>query len=203
MKIETIIFDLGGVLVDWNPEYVYLNEFNGDRKKMQWFFDNICTSSWNEEQDGGYPMADATEERINLFPKYKKLIKMFYGRWEEMLKGEIEETVEILHKLKRKKFKLIALTNWSAETFPVAVKKFKFLKLFDGIVVSGKVKMLKPFPEIYNYTLKKYGLIANKSIFIDDRISNVDGAIKCGINGIQFISPKNLIIALKKYGIKI
>jgi 2-haloacid dehalogenase len=203
MKIETIIFDLGGVLVDWNPEYVYLNEFNGDRKKMQWFFDNICTSSWNEEQDGGYPMADANEERINLFPKYKKLIKMFYGRWEEMLKGEIGETVEILHKLKRKKFKLIALTNWSAETFPVAVKKFKFLKLFDGIVVSGKVKMLKPFPEIYNYTLKKYGLIANKSIFIDDRISNVDGAIKCGINGIQFVSPKNLIIALKKYGIKI
>ena len=203
MKIETIIFDLGGVLVDWNPEYVYLNEFNGDRKKMQWFFDNICTSSWNEEQDGGYPMADATEERINLFPKYKKLIKMFYGRWEEMLKGEIGETVEILYKLKRKKYKLIALTNWSAETFPVAVKKFKFLKLFDGIVVSGKVKMLKPFPEIYNYTLKKYGLIANKSIFIDDRISNVDGAIKCGINGIQFVSPKNLIIALKKYGIKI
>lgn len=203
MKIETIIFDLGGVLVDWNPEYVYLNEFNGDRKKMQWFFDNICTSSWNEEQDGGYPMADATEERINLFPKYKKLIKMFYGRWEEMLKGEIGETVEILHKLKRKKYKLIALTNWSAETFPVAVKKFKFLKLFDGIVVSGKVKMLKPFPEIYNYTLKKYGLIANKSIFIDDRISNVDGAIKCGIHGIQFESPKNLIIALKKYGIKI
>lgn len=203
MKIETIIFDLGGVLVDWNPEYVYLNEFKGDRKKMQWFFDNICTSSWNEEQDGGYPMADATEERINLFPKYKKLIKMFYGRWEEMLKGEIGETVEILHKLKRKKYKLIALTNWSAETFPVAVKKFKFLKLFDGIVVSGKVKMLKPFPEIYNYTLKKYGLIANKSIFIDDRISNVDGAIKCGINGIQFVSPKNLIIALKKYGIKI
>jgi 2-haloacid dehalogenase len=128
---------------------------------------------------------------------------MFYGRWEEMLKGEIGETVEILHKLKRKKIKLIALTNWSAETFPVAVKKFKFLKLFDGIVVSGKVKMLKPFPEIYNYTLKKYGLIANKSIFIDDRISNVDGAIKCGINGIQFVSPKNLIIALKKYGIKI
>ena len=203
MKIETIIFDLGGVLVDWNPEYVYLNEFNGDRKKMQWFFDNICTSSWNEEQDGGYLMADATEERINLFPKYKKLIKMFYGRWEEMLKGEIKGTVEILHKLKRKKYKLIALTNWSSETFPVAVKKFKFLKLFDGIVVSGKVKMLKPFPEIYNYTLKKYGLIANKSIFIDDRLSNVDGAIKCGIHGIQFVSPKNLIIALKKYGIKI
>ena len=203
MKIETIIFDLGGVLVDWNPEYVYLNEFNGDRKKMQWFFDNICTSSWNEEQDGGYLMADATDERINLFPKYKKLIKMFYGRWEEMLKGEIKETVEILHKLKRKKYKLIALTNWSSETFPVAVKKFKFLKLFGGIVVSGKVRMLKPFPEIYNYTLKKYGLIANKSIFIDDRLSNVDGAIKCGIHGIQFVSPKNLIIALKKYGIKI
>ena len=121
--------------MDWNPEYVYLKEFNGNRKKMKWFFNNICTSEWNEQQDRGKLMIEATNERIKLFPEYKKLIKMFYGRWEEMLKDEISGTVDILHMLKNKGFKLIALTNWSAETFPVAVKKFAFLKLFEGIVV--------------------------------------------------------------------
>ena len=100
--MKTIIFDLGGVLVDWNPEYVYLNEFDGNRKKMNWFFDNICTSDWNEEQDGGKLIKTATKERIKLFPEHKKLIKMYYGRWEEMLKGEIIESVNILKKLKWK-----------------------------------------------------------------------------------------------------
>ena len=128
MKIKTIIFDLGGVLIDWNPEYVYLKEFNGDRIKMRWFFDNICTSSWNKQQDGGKLMKEATKERVKLFPKYKRLIEMFYGRWEEMLKEEISGTVKILRDLKRNNYRLIALTNWSAETFPIAIKKYKFLK---------------------------------------------------------------------------
>ena len=128
MKIKTIIFDLGGVLIDWNPEYVYLKEFNGDRIKMRWFFDNICTSSWNEQQDRGKLMKEATKERVKLFPKYKRLIEMFYGRWEEMLKEEISGTVKILRDLKRNNYRLIALTNWSAETFPIAIKKYKFLK---------------------------------------------------------------------------
>ena len=203
MNIKTIIFDLGGVLVDWNPEYVFLKEFKGDRVKMNWFFDNICTSSWNEEQDGGKLMKDATEERIKLFPDYERLIKIFYGRWEEMLKDEIPGTVEILHKLKNKNYRLIALTIWSAETFPVAIRKYKFLELFEGIVVSGEIKMLKPFKEIYNYTLNKYNLDPKKCVFIDDRLNNVEGAIKCGITGIQFESPKKLIIDLKKLKIEI
>ena len=203
MNIKTIIFDLGGVLVDWNPEYVFLKEFKGDRIKMNWFFDNICTSSWNEEQDGGKLMKDATEERIKLFPDYERLIKMFYGRWEEMLKDEIPGTVEILHKLKNKNYRLIALTNWSAETFPVAIRKYKFLELFEGIVVSGEIKMLKPFKEIYNYTLNKYNLDPKKCVFIDDRLNNVEGAIKCGIKGIQFESPKKLMVNLKKLKIEI
>ena len=203
MNIKTIIFDLGGVLVDWNPEYVFLKEFKGDRIKMNWFFDNICTSSWNEEQDGGKLMKDATEERIKLFPDYERLIKMFYGRWEEMLKDEIPGTVEILHKLKNKNYRLIALTNWSAETFPVAIRKYKFLELFEGIVVSGEIKMLKPFKEIYNYTLNKYNLDPKQCVFIDDRLNNVEGAIKCGIKGIQFESPKKLMVNLKKLKIEI
>ena len=95
-KIDTIIFDLGGVLIDWNPEYVFLDVFNGDREKMQWFFDTICTSNWNENQDAGYPMVQATEERVALFPEYEKEIRMFYGRWVEMLGDAITGTVDIL-----------------------------------------------------------------------------------------------------------
>ena len=203
MKIDTIIFDLGGVLVDWNPEYVFLKEFNGDRVKMEWFFNNICTSEWNEEQDSGKLIKIATEERIKLFPKYEKLIRMFYGRWNEMLKGEISGTVKILQKLKSQNYRLIALTNWGAETFPVALERFVFLKLFEGIVVSGEIKMLKPDKKIYEYTLSKYNLNPANCIFIDDRLSNVEGAIKCGINGIQFISPKKLITELKNIGVEI
>ena len=199
--MKTIIFDLGGVLVDWNPEYVYLNEFDGNRKKMNWFFDNICTSDWNEEQDGGKLIKTATKERIKLFPEHKKLIKMYYGRWDEMLKGEIIESVNILKKLKSKNYKLIALTNWSFETFPVAIKRFDFLKLFNGIVVSGKIKMLKPFKEIYNYTINKYELSPSECVFIDDRLSNVQGAINCGIKGIRFQSSMQLIKELKKLSI--
>ena len=203
MKIDTIIFDLGGVLVDWNPEYVFLKEFNGDRIKMEWFFNNICTTEWNEEQDSGKLIKIATEERIKLFPKYEKLIRMFYGRWNEMLKGEISGTVKILQKLKSQNYRLIALTNWGAETFPVALERFVFLKLFEGIVVSGEIKMLKPDKKIYEYTLSKYNLNPANCIFIDDRLSNVEGAIKCGINGIQFISPKKLITELKNIGVEI
>ena len=201
--MKTIIFELGGVLVDWNPEYVYLNEFDGDRKKMNWFFDNICTSDWNEEQDGGKLIKIATKERIKLFPEHEKLIKMYYGRWEEMLKGEIIESVNILKKLKSKNYKLIALTNWSFETFPVAIRRFDFLKLFDGIVVSGKIKMLKPFKDIYNYTINKHKLSPSECVFIDDRVSNVQGAINCGIKGIHFQSSKQLIRELKKLNIEI
>ena len=203
MKIDTIIFDLGGVLIDWNPEYVFLKEFNGDKVKMEWFFNNICTSEWNEEQDKGKLIKIATEERIKLFPEYEKLIRMFYGRWKEMLRGEISETVEILKKLKNQNYRLIALTNWGSETFPVALERFEFLKLFEGIVVSGQIKMLKPFKEIYEYTLSKYNLNPANCIFIDDRLSNVEGAIKCGINGIQFISSEKLITELKNIGIEI
>ena len=203
MKKQTIIFDLGGVLVDWKPEYVFLNEFKGDRKKMNWFFENICTNEWNEQQDGGKLISKATEERIKLFPKYKSLIKMYYEKWEFMLKGEISGSVEILKKLKKMKFNLIALTNWSAETFPVALKRFKFLKLFSGIVVSGEIQMLKPFPEIYNHTLKKYDLNPSECIFIDDRPVNVLGAKKCGIDGIIFETPVQLIKSLKKFEIQI
>ena len=203
MKITTIIFDLGGVLVDWNPEYVFLKEFKGDRKKMKWFLENICTMDWNEQIDVGKLIKDATNEKIKEFPQYENLIRMYYGKWENMLKGEISDTVNILKALHSTAYRLFALTNWSAETFPVAIKRFDFLKLFDGIVVSGQIKMLKPEKEIYEYILNKYKLKSSECIFIDDRLSNVKGAELVGMHGIKFDTSQQLKSELKKYNIEI
>ena len=202
MKIKNIIFDLGGVLIDWNPEYVYLKEFKGDRKKMQIFFDHVCTFDWNENQDAGYSLSKATNDRVVLFPEQESLIRMYYDRWEEMLGGEIEGSVSILRKLKDNPFyKVFSLTNWSAETFPIALKRFDFLHWFEGIVVSGTEKTRKPFSEIYQTTLKRYNLEASESLFIDDNKRNIAAADKLGIQTIIFHNPDQLEKDLKINGI--
>ncbi len=202
--INTIIFDLGGVLIDWNPEYVYLEVFNGDREKMQWFFDTICTHDWNENQDAGYPLQKATEERVALFPEHEELIRMFYGRWEEMLGGAIDGTVSILKSLiDNPNYKVVALTNWSHETFPIALEHFEFLHWFEGIIVSGEEKTRKPFNEIYELTLNRFNLEAETSVFIDDNLRNIKAAEQMGITGIHFKSPEQLQKDLEKMNIDV
>lgn len=203
-RIDTVIFDLGGVLIDWNPEYVFLDVFEGDREKMQWFFDNICTMNWNEEQDAGKSLADATEERVALFPQYEEWIRMYYGRWEEMLGGAIQGSVAILKSLiAQEKYKVVALTNWSAETFPIARERFDFLQWFEGIVVSGQENTRKPFREIYDITLDRFGIAAERSVFIDDNLRNVKAADTIGINGIRFTSPEQLGKSLGEFSIHV
>ena len=202
MKIKSVIFDLGGVLIDWNPEYVFLKEFEGDRKKMQAFFDDVCTFEWNENQDAGYSLELATEDRILLFPSQEDLIRMYYGRWEEMLGGAIDGSVSILKRLvDDPNYKVVALTNWSAETFPIALKHYDFLHWFEGIVVSGTEKTRKPFTEIYQTTIKRYDLKPSESIFIDDNERNITAANQFGIQTILFNNPKRLEKDLKKKGV--
>lgn len=201
-KINTIIFDLGGVLIDWNPEYVYINVFNGNKQKMHWFLNNVCTFDWNENQDAGNLIEDANRTLINKFPEYENEIKQYYGRWTEMLGGPIEETVTILDKLRKSNaYKLVALTNWSAETFPKALKMFEFLNWFDGIVVSGEEQTRKPFDKIYNITLKRFNITPENAIFIDDNLRNIEAANNLGIHGIHFESPNKLIQQLKSHSI--
>ena len=202
IDIKNIIFDLGGVLIDWNPDYVFLSAFKGDRVKLKEFYEKVCTFEWNENQDAGYSIDKATEDRIKIFPEYEDQIRMYYGRWEEMIGGEITEVVRILKNIVREnKFRVLALTNWSAETFPIALKKFDFLHLFEGIVVSGTEKTRKPFSDIYKIILNKYNLIASESIFIDDNIRNIKAANKFGIKTIHFKNPLKLKFDLKKSGI--
>ncbi|MFL2604277.1 MAG: HAD family hydrolase [Flavobacteriaceae bacterium] len=202
MKINSIIFDLGGVLIDWNPDYVFLNEFQGNKEKMQEFYNKVCTFDWNENQDAGYPLKKATEDRIKLFPEYENLIQMYYGRWEEMLGGAIKDSVTILKKIvNNPNYRVIALTNWSAETFPIALKRYDFLHWFEGIVVSGTEKTRKPFKKIYYLTLERYNLKAANSLFIDDNERNIIAAKEIGINTIKFNNPYQLKNDLKLMGV--
>lgn len=197
-QVNTVIFDLGGVLIDWNPRYVYRTIFKTE-EEIDWFFQNICTSDWNENQDAGYSIAKATEEKIAEHPDWENEIRAYYGRWTEMLGKQIDGTVEILRELKDSgRIKLFALTNWSAETFPIALERFEFLKWFDGIVVSGEEKTRKPFAEIYTTLLRRYAIDPSKALFIDDSERNIKGAETHGIKGLVFTDPKTLRSELKK-----
>src|ERR1700753_3201198 len=154
--INTIIFDLGAVLIDWNPRLMYRKLFDNE-DAMEHFLANVTTSDWNEEQDAGRPLQEATELLVQQHPQHEEHIRAFYGRWDEMLGDAFWDTVEIFKKLKETgKYKSYALTNWSAEPFPVAVERFDFLKWFDGIVVSGEEKMRKPTPEFYHILFDRY-----------------------------------------------
>jgi len=200
-NINNIIFDLGGVLIDWNPNYMYKKLIEDDEKR-KWFLETVCTSEWNEEQDGGRLISEANNLLIQSFPEYKDWILAYYERWEEMLNGPIHGTVELFKKLKENKsHNIYALTNWSAETFPKALQLFDFLHWFDGRVVSGEEMTRKPFKEIYDIILSRFNIIAEQTLFIDDNLKNIIAAKELGINCIHFKSPEQLKEELSTYGI--
>lgn len=198
---ETIIFDLGAVLVDWNPRYLYKKIFSSD-EETEHFLANICTSDWNEEQDGGRSLQEATELLVVQHPSFEPQIRAFYGRWKEMLSGALEETVEILKILKDGgKYRLYALTNWSDETFPIALEEYPFLGWFEGVLVSGREKMRKPDAAFYELLLSRFEIDRATAIFIDDNLRNVKAAEAVGIESIHFISSRELKEVLEVKGI--
>ena len=200
-SIKTIIFDLGGVLIDWNPEYVF-KKLLPDPAKRQFFFENVCTHNWNIEQDAGRSIKEATETKIQEFPEWEYEIRAFYEQWQQMLGGPIHETVQILKKLlETERYQILALTNWSAETFPVALGLYDFLHWFEGIVVSGTEKTRKPFATIYEILLTRYNVDPTTAVFIDDSLANVRGGEKLGIAGIQFQSAAQLTKDLHAIGV--
>jgi 2-haloacid dehalogenase len=199
--INTIIFDLGAVLIDWNPHYMYRTLF-ADEEEMKNFLATICTSEWNEEQDAGRPLQEGTEILVKQFPEHEANIRAFYSRWEEMLGEPFWDTVEIFKELKDSgKYKIYALTNWSAETFPVAVNRYEFLNWFDGVVVSGAEKMRKPTPEFYQLLLDRHLINPEEALFIDDNYRNVVAAEKMGIQSIHFTSADLLREKLEELGV--
>jgi 2-haloacid dehalogenase len=203
-SIDTIVWDLGGVLVDWSPLYVYDDSYFADPADREFFFKHICTSDWNEQQDAGYSLQKATEEKLAEFPqpKWEQPIRDFYGRWVEMLKGPIPETVALFKALKAKdRFQFYALTNWSGENFHIALQRFDFLHWFDGRLVSGQEGTRKPFPEFYQLLITRYQINPVRAIFIDDNLRNVKAGEQMGMKSIHFKSAAQLHADLHQLGI--
>jgi 2-haloacid dehalogenase len=200
-KFDTIIFDLGAVLIDWNPRYLYRKIFKTE-EEITWFLENICTHEWNEKQDAGRSFEDATAELLEKFPEHESPIRAWYDRWKETMNGPIHETVDILKEIKAtEKYRLYALTNWSEQTFPWALEQFEFLHWFQGIVVSGHEKTRKPFPEFFQILFDRYKVNPSNALFIDDSIRNIEGAKAVGLPGIHFQSPAQLRSDLKEMNI--
>ncbi len=196
-KIDTIIFDLGGVLIDWNPRHLYRKIFKTE-EEITWFLENVCTSEWNDQQDAGRSFAEATEELVAQYPDHEIAIRAWYGRWEETIHGPIHDTVKILEQLKsQRQHRLYALTNWSAETFPWALANFEFLHWFEGIVVSGIEKTRKPHAEFYQILFDRYAVNPTTTLFIDDNIKNIDAANKIGLTTVHFQNADQLKMQLK------
>ena len=197
-KINTIVFDLGGVLIDWNPDYVFRTIFKDENKKKH-FFQTVCTSDWNEEQDAGRTIKEGTDLLIQKFAEQEANIRAFYDRWEEMLGGSIEGTVDIFRDLKKNpQYKTYALTNWSAETFPIALDKFDFLHWFDGRLVSGEEKTRKPFLNFYKILIERFNIDPASALFVDDNARNLVPANELGFTTVHFTSPEQFRQELQK-----
>ncbi len=198
--IKNVIFDFGGVIMDWNPRHLYRSYFKTE-EEMEYFFANVCTSEWNLQQDAGYPMADATRERVAMFPEYREAIEMFYSCWDRMLQGVIPGSAELVQEVKDAGYGVYGLTNWSNETFPIAYERYPVFSLFEGIVVSGAERINKPDARLYRILLDRYGLDPEECVFLDDNQANVDAAIALGIRALRFISVDDVRPKLKALGV--
>lgn len=195
-----IVFDLGGVLIDWNRRYLYRGLFDGDEVELNNFLTNICSLEWNAKQDAGHSFTEAIAKRIQLFPEHAPYIQAYFSRWEEMIGGEITGTVHVLSALRDKGYPLYALSNWSAETYPLVYKRFEFLSWFREVVLSGEEKMVKPDPAIYKLLLHRINRKAQQCLFIDDSEQNILAAKELGFQTILYSSPKALYSELVDRG---
>lgn len=190
-----LIFDCGGVLLDWDPHHLYDPYFE-DRSKTDWFLQNICTSDWNLQMDGGKPITVGVAELSAKFPEWSREISMFFTDWVKMIGGPIPGMLEFVQEMKTAGHGVYGLSNWSSETFSLIKDDYPVFQLLDGIVISGYEGVTKPGPEIYNLFLKRYSLRASDCVFIDDNAANVAGAEAVGIRGIRFTSVEALRAAL-------
>lgn len=198
-KFDTIIYDLGNVLVQWDPRFVFDEDYFESVEKRNYFLENICTSDWNEKQDEGRSIVEATHELITQYPEWEPAIRDFYGRWTDMLKGPVPGSVELFRELKESdQYKLYALTNWGAGLFDIALVRYDFLHWFDGRVVSGEEKTRKPFHDFYRILLKRYNVDPATAIFIDDNLRNIKAAEELGLTTIHFSDAVQLREAFRQ-----
>ena len=203
-KIKNIVFDFGGVLIDWNPRYLYRSYFAGDEERMEWFLQNVCTYPWNIQMDGGKPFAEGVAELTALHPEWAEAIGVYHTRWAEMIGGEVEGTASLIKRLKAAGYRVFGLTNWSMETYPLIRDNYDVFSLFEGVVVSGEEHLLKPDEKIYRCLLERYSLEAAESVFLDDNADNVAGAEAVGMEAVRFVDAQQAEAELKsRFGIEL
>jgi 2-haloacid dehalogenase len=202
-RLYSLVFDIGGVLVDWNPRYLYHAFFDGDPRSMEDFFHAVDFWKWNEELDRGRPFSEAVAELSVRFPQYTRLIKAFDERWVESVGGPIQGSLQIVRTLEAAGIPLYGLTNSSKEKFRILLKKYTFLEHFRWIMISGEFGVIKPDPRIFELFLDRTGLRNEECIFIDDSEANVSSAVRMGWKAILFRSPDQLALELDKIGLKV
>ena len=185
------LFDLGGVFFDWDPDHFYKNVFENIEER-EFFLAEVCNDHWNVQQDAGRSIAEAELELIPKFPHYEKEIKMYYKNHRKMIRGVFEESVDILKKLKDKNYECYVLSNWSAETFAGMTDDYPFLKLFDGLLISGEDKLIKPDHAIYQLARDRFNLNPEETVFIDDKRENIEAAKGLDFKTIHLTDPKNI-----------
>jgi 2-haloacid dehalogenase len=197
-----VVFDLGGVLIDWNPRYLY-RKLIADEAAMEDFLSNVCTPEWNECQDAGRSFAEAASLLKAQHAEKAHLIDAFGARFDEMMAGPVTGSVEILGELRAQGIPLYGLTNWSAETYPLAVRRFEFLAWFRGVLVSGEVGHIKPDPRIYRLLFERFAVPPHEAVYIDDNPRNAAAASALGMHGVAFTDPaalRNELVALGLLG---
>ncbi len=189
--VDAVVFDLGGVLIDWNPRHLYRKLFD-DEVEMERFLTEVCSPDWNRRLDAGGSFEEGVGELLPRHRAQEPLIRAWKERWEEMLGGEIAGTLALLEELHSAGMPLYALTNWSAETFPIGRRRFAFLDRFRHILVSGEVGLIKPDPRIFQLLIDRTGLVPERTIFVDDSQANVEAALRIGFQAIRFTGAQEL-----------
>lgn len=199
LQRSTVVFDVGNVLLDWDPRHLYGKIF-ADPAEMEWFLAEVCHPRWNIAQDGGRSWADAEAEAIGRHPAHLANIRAFRARWHEMIPSAHTPAVETLANLSQAAVPLYAITNFAADTFAETCERFPFFALFDGIVVSGEVGLLKPDPRIYRRLTDDHGVALSDCVFLDDSAMNCAAARDLGMHAIHVTSPTIVPLALRQLG---
>lgn len=200
--IDALLFDLGNVLIRWDPRNHYAERF-ATAAEMEAFLADVASNAWNHEMDLGKPFAQAIAERSALHPDHAELLAEWQSHWERMLGGAIEESVALLEDARRAGYRVAALTNWSAETYPKAKARFPFLDWFEDVVISGVEGIGKPDPAMFALALRRTGFIAERTVFIDDNLPNIVGAQAAGMKTVHFTSPAECRAELRAMGVRV
>ncbi len=203
--LDWVVFDLGAVLIDWNPRYVY-RRFTSDETRIEYFLKNVATGEWNSRMDAGELFQAAIDERAREFPEWKEWLQAWRDHWPTMLHGPISETVQVFEEVvaQRRQGRLkgvLALSNWEANTFKIARARFPFLENFDARLISGEEKMIKPDPRFFRLLMERHGVVPERAIFIDDVDKNIEAATKLGFQTHHFVKAAGLRTRLHELGV--